>query len=259
MAAHFRLNGIVVLCVFCVFVGMAARATWATPTGNPLPGPSGLGIIPTTQTVAPGVLEGSLLYERVSIDQSAGGGKARLAPFGNLTYGLKRAEVGVAYAHERTESQGFAFSTDYFALHGKYRLLERRNASLAVGAHYYDFGKEAGFDLGSVSTLYATGTTTFKAQSPHPVRLHGGFLAQRFKGDGFRQSYGRPFAGLELAVTPEVSLAADYLSSDGDAARARTLSLRYQPQKDKVSAQIGVGKLRSDFKFFAGLSFKFGG
>ena len=259
MAAYFALNGLTVRCVCCVFVGISASAARATPTGNPLPGPSGLGIIPTTQTVAPGAFEGSLNYERVSIDEDAGGGSARLAPFGNLTYGLKRAEIGVAYAHERTESQGFGFGTDYFALHGKYRLFERGGAALAVGAHYYDFGKESGFDLGSTSTIYATGTYEFNRESLHPVRLHGGILGQRFKTDGFRQSYGRPFAGLELAVTPELSLAADYLSSDGDAARARTLSLRYQPEKDKLSAQIGVGKLRSDFKFFAGFTFRFGG
>lgn len=245
--------------VAALAVAGASPAAHALPTGNPFPGPTGLGAIPTTDTAAPGGLEASLNYEDVSIDDD--GGQARLFPLANLTYGIGRGEIGAVYARERTENLGGTFKTDYFALHGKYRLYEAGNTAVAFGAHYYDFGSDGGFDLGTTTSLYLTASQAFTRGDRTVARIHGGLLGQRISGGSGNDSLtiGRPFAGLEFYASPEVSLAFDYMDSRGDVARASTFSVRFQPKEQKFGAQIGVGQLRDDFKFFVGATYRFGG
>ena len=231
----------------------------ATPVGDPLPGPTGLGAIPTTDTVRPGAIEASLDYERINI--SGADGHVNTLPFANLTYGFGRGEVGASYLRQKTSVEGFGSTTNYYALHGKYRVYASPDgkAAVAVGAHYYDFGSESGFDLGNVASLYATGSYQFRSKTDRPIaRLNAGILAQRADAGGDTTTYARPFVGIEGFISPEVSLGADYLAKHGDIARATTLSLRYQSQQSPLSAQIGIGKLRSDTKFFVGVTYAFG-
>lgn len=231
----------------------------ATPVGDPLPGPTGLGVIPTTNTTTPGAFEASLGYERVNI--SGADGHANILPFANLTYGFAKGEVGASYLRQKTSIEGFDSKTNYYTLHGKTRVYQSPDGkgAVAVGAHYYDFGSDQGFDLGNVFSLYATGSYQFRGKNDRAIaRLDGGLLGQRASVAGDSMTYGRPFVGIEGFVSPEISVAADYLAKHGDVAKATTLSLRYQSAKTPLSAQIGFGKLRSDTKFFLGVTYAFG-
>ena len=260
-----------------VLIGLCLPAL-ATPTTNPLPGPTGLGVIPTTQTVAPGGVEATIAYEHASI---SGGGHAQFEPFLNATYGFGRGEVGVSYAHEKTDFNdttvattdllshasaatiaGSSFSTNYFIVHGKYRVYENRGFAVAIGAHYYNFGKISGQSLGSTSSLYAAGSYDLRSGTQTRAQLHLGLLGQRTSGGGVSaQNAVRPFAGVEVfARDPHLSVAADYLSSNKDAVRAYSLALRYQPlQGGHVGGELGIGRQDSDTKFFASLTYRFGG
>ena len=118
---------------------------------------------------------------------------------------------------------------------------------------------KAGFDLGNVASLYATGSYQFRSKTDRPIaRLNAGLLAQRADSGSDTTTYARPFVGIEGFISPEVSVGADYLAKHGDIARAATISLRYQSAKTPLSAQIGIGKLRSDTKFFVGVTYAFG-
>lgn len=107
--------------VAVVFGLLPTPAAFATPVGAPLPGPSGLGVIPTTQTVVGGQIAASLGYEYVNI--SGADGHASLLPSANLSYSFNKGEVGVAYLRQKTAIEGFSSSNSYFALHGKYRFM----------------------------------------------------------------------------------------------------------------------------------------
>lgn len=230
----------------------------ATPTGNPLPGPTGLASIPTTETVAPGALEATLLYERVNFGESDG--NAQLLPLVNATYGLGRGEIGAAYIRERTDIEGAKFNTDYFALHGKARLYEHNFMRVAAGAHYYDFGSSQGEDLGSVASVYAVASTGFGRAlgDAKAGRVHGGVLLQRVSGGGGESDTGiRPFVGVEYAVASLLSLNADYLAKDGAFARAYSVALNYQDKITPLSGRIGFGRFNSDDRFFASLTYRF--
>ena len=226
--------------------------------GDPLPGPSGLGVVPTTQTVAPGRVEASLDFENVDI--SGASGHAHLEPFANLSLGFQNGEVGASYLRQKTDVAGFSSSSSYFTLHGKYRLYNSPDgrAALAVGAHLYDFGSDAGTDLGNVLSLYATGSYEVRSKDRPVARLHLGVLGQRSHVLGDRTSFARPFVGVEALVSPDVSVGADFLAKHGDVAQGYTLSARYQPANKSLAAQIGIGKLRNDTKFFVGISYAFG-
>ena len=234
-------------------------AAHATPVGDPLPGPTGLGAIPTTETVAAQSFETSLDYERINI--SGANGHADTIPLANVTYGFGRSEVGASYLHQKTSIEGFDASANYFALHGKTRVYQSPDGkvAVAVGAHYYDFGSSDGFDLGNVLSLYAGASYEFRGNADRPIaRVNGGLLGQRADAGGDSTTYVRPFFGLEGLVSPEVSVAADYLAKHGEVGKATTLSLRYQSAKTPLSAQIGIGKTRSDTKFFVGVTYAFG-
>lgn len=232
----------------------------ALPVGDPLPGPSGLGAIPTTETVAPGSFAASLNYEHVNLSDSPG--RARFLPMANLSYGFQRGEIGAAYAHQDTDIAGFSTNTDYFTLHGKYRLYSSPNGlgAIAVGGHYYDFGSDSGIDLGNVMSLYATGSYDLvDRDNILQARVHAGVLGQRSRYPGDSTTFARPFVGGEMYLKPDLILAADFLAKHGDqVAHAYTASLRYEPKNKSLAAQIGVGKLRDDSKFFVGLTYSFG-
>lgn len=247
---------------------LAPRAQ-ALPTANPLPGATGLGVVPTTDSVPSGVPEVSLSYERIKLDN--GGGDVDLLPVAGVIYGLGRGEVGATYVRERSDLGGSLggslgganFRQSYYALQGKLRVYERNNTALAVGAHYYDFGNTSGVDLGNVLSGYVTASYALRqgggAGARGGARLHGGLLVQRVRGEGESDTLLRPFVGAEYALSGDVSLAADYLASDKDAARAFTVGLRYTPQSSPLSAQIGVGQLRGDTRYLVGVSYRFGG
>ena len=231
----------------------------ATPVGDPLPGPTGLGAIPTTDTVAPGAFEASLDYERINI--SGADGHANTLPFANVTYGFGKGEIGASYLRQKTSIEGFDSTENYYTLHGKYRVYATPNGqgAVAVGAHYYDFSSESGFDLGNIISLYATGSYEFRGKTDRPIaRVDAGLLGQRADSGDDTTTYARPFVGIEGFISPEVSVGADYLTKHGDIAKATTISLRYQSAKTPLSAQIGIGKLRSDTKFFVGVTYAFG-
>lgn len=236
-----------------------SRPAHATPVGDPLPGPSGLGVIPTTQTVAPGRVEASLDFEDVNI--SGASGHARMEPFANLSYGFGNGEVGASYLRQKTDIAGFSSSNSYFTLHGKYRVYSTPDGkgAIAVGTHYYDFGSDAGTSLGNVLSLYATGSYELQGKANRPVaRLHLGVLGQRSHVPGDTTNFARPFVGVEALVSPDISIGADFLAKHGQVAQGYTLSARFQPVDKPFSAQIGIGKLRSDTKFFVGVSYAFG-
>ncbi len=241
-------------------VGALGSGAHATPAGDPLPGPTGLGVIPTTQTVASGAIEASLGYEYVSL--ANGGGHADLQPFANLSYGFQGGEIGASYLRQKTATQGFSATDNYYTLHGKYRVYTTPDGlgSVAVGAHLYDFGSNGGSSLGNVLSLYATGSYDLRnGEERTCARLHAGILGQRSHVPGKNTTYARPFVGAEAIVSPDVSIGADFLARNGDVAKAYTLSARYAPQGKPLSAQIGIGKLRNDTKYFVGISYAFGG
>lgn len=241
------------------FLLAMAPATYALPTTNPLPGISGLGIIPTTDTVPAGVPEIALGYERVDLDEVDG--EVDLLPLASVIYGFEKGEVGATYVRESSDIEGFSLRNSYYAVQGKFHVFARQNAKISLGAHYFDFGKEGGADLGTVLSGYATASVDLRGRSGNAgrgARAHGGLLVQRARRGGSGDTLFRPFAGLEYGFTPDVWLAADYLTSDEDAPRAYTLSVRYLPPQSPFSAQIGAGKLRRDTKFFVGASYRFG-
>ena len=256
MSRHFLTRCLPCSALAVIAFPLTARAT---PVGDPLPGPSGLGAIPTTQTVAPHQYELSLDYENFDLADSDG--HARTLPLVNLAAGFKNGEVGASYLRQKTSTDVFSSTDSYFTLHGKYRVFKSSDGrtAIALGAHYYDFGSDTGFDLGNVLSVYATGSYEFRGKAERPIaRLDGGILGQRARNAGDSKTYARPFVGVEAMVSPSVSIAADYLAKHGDVARATTLSLRYQKPNAPLSAQIGVGKLRSDTKFFVGVTYAFG-
>jgi len=301
-ASRFALCGASALLGFCL-------PSMATPTTNPLPGPTGLGVIPTTQTVVPGGIEATIAYERASI---LGGGNGQFEPFINATFGFKQGEVGVSYAYERTNfgnldgggvipvgsggGQNFAlkhrsslgrtsaaaeapapvslpvlglagtattFSSNYFVVHAKYRVYEQNDFAVAVGAHYYNFGRSQGASLGNTGSLYATGSYNLLDGDELRAQLHAGLLGQRTSGGGVRsQTVVRPFVGAEVfAPNSQLSLAADYLAKNKDAASAYTLALRFQPlddESERVGGEVGVGRQDGGTKYFASLTYRFG-
>ena len=245
-------------CTFLLSAPLLTSSARALPTTNPLPGITGLGVIPTTDTITPGNVETSLGYERVKLRDNDG--DVDFLPLASVNYGVKRGEVGATYLREDSDIQGFSERNSYYALQGKIRVYERRNLGVALGAHYLDFGNQGGADLGNLLSGYATGSVVFpdpKTGEPR-VRAHGGMLLQRVRGGGSSDTTVRPFAGAEYLFSPNLSLAADYLFEDDPTVRALSLSLRFTPQNSPFGAQIGVGKLSRDSNIFLGLSYVFG-
>jgi hypothetical protein len=237
-------------------VGAVTTTTaWAFPTSVPLVGPTGLGVMPTSDTVPTRQVEAGLFYERAKPDD----GWVSFFPDVSATYGFRRGEVGAAYLRENNKQSGFDDTFNYFTLHGKYRFYDnaQTGASVAVGAHYLDFGSDGGFDLGSVISLYVTGAYPLTRRADgRNLRGHLGLIGQRVD-DGIDTSTRlRPMFGLEYGVNERVSVATDYLSHSGRIEKTATLMARYQSGTFGVEA--GVGKLGSDTKYFAGVTYRFG-
>ncbi len=246
--------------VFLLGAPLMSLTAHALPTTSPLPGISGLNEIPTAETVPPATAEASLGYENIALDETSD--YVDLLPVAGVIVGFRKAEIGAVYVREDSDIQGFSVRSNYYALQGKIRVYERENFGVAVGAHYYDFGSEDGFDLGSVLSGYATASYELardgEVGSAPRARFHGGFLLQKVRGGGQSDTLLRPFVGAEAFVSQSVALGASYLVKDKSAPRAATLSLRFTPQKSALSAQIGASKLRRDTRYFVGVSYRFG-
>ena len=188
-----RLGGALLGTGLCV----AANVAGAYPATAPLWGPSGLGIIPTTETVEEGIIEAGLGYETVN----PAGAKVRFLPVISGTYGFERGEVGAGYLRERVSGGGVALNSDYFIVHGKYRLLEQPDgAQIVAGAHYLKFDSNVG---GGVTSVYLSGSYPFLQQK---LRGHAGLMYQRTSSGGFANSEVRPMIGAEWRATEKCAL-----------------------------------------------------
>ena len=239
--------------LLCWFVGLLSHcvtSAYATPTTAPLWGPSGLGIIPTTDTIAARQFELGLGYERVKPDD----GRVRFFPVLSATIGGERGEVGAVWIRERDNLGGFFDSLRNYTFHAKYRLAQnpRTGSALAVGGHYLKP------EDGHVTSFYLVGSHPL-SRSPDgkaTVRGHLGILHHRSRfGDSTSET--RPMAGVEFLPSQGLTLAADYAPQRGDAARLWSVVARYQsPQA--WGGQIGVGKIGDDTKFFVSVTYLFG-
>ncbi|MBV9470179.1 MAG: hypothetical protein JO316_02885 [Abitibacteriaceae bacterium] len=228
----------------------------AFPTSVPILGPTGLGFIPTTDTVPAQQGEVSASYEKVNPNV----GKVTFAPVLTANYGLRRAELGVAYLHERTEVPGFTIGNHYTTLHAKYLLLEsaKSGAALAVGVHHLDFGGLPG----KVNSLYLVGSYPVwrREDRNESVRAHLGVIHHRISGGGAITNATRPMGGIDWAVNQEVTLAADYTPRRGAAVPLWSIVARYQKASTPSwGVELGYGRQNgSDDKFFAGVNYRFG-
>jgi len=251
---------------FVIFAGtLSPTLAHAFPTSAPLEGPTGLGIVPTTDTVGARQFQLGLGYERINTN----GGSVRFAPVVTGTAGFRRGEFGLGLHHERASFGAFNQSSRFLAAHAKYRVIDntRSGAALAVGGHYLDF--RGG---GHVSTLYAVGSYPILAARKNAngadsgaqtgeiniarLRGHLGLMRQMVGLPGARD-LTRPFAGLDFTPARGVTLAADYLLRDGTAPRQASLVARYETAS-RIGGQIGLARLGSDSKVFAGLVYGFG-
>lgn len=233
-----------------VAVGSVTNPAHAYPTQAPFWGPSGLGSMPTTDTVPLDQVEFGVNYESVN----PAVGKTRFAPVVTATYGAERGELGVAYARERDTAPGVSFHSDYFALHGKLRLLGSENkAQLAVGAHYLNFGSAPG----SLTSYYlAASAPLLKHNNQARLRGHLGVIHHRVKSFA-PNNETRPMFGLEWRQSSRLTVAADYLPKKGNSASISSIIARYQ-WPCGLSAQVGVGQFRGDDnRLFAGVSYLF--
>lgn len=222
----------------------------AYPTQSPFWGPTGLGSIPTTDTVPANEFEAGLSYEKISPT----GADVRQFPTATATYGLKNGEIGVAYDRERTEFPGLTFKNDYRAAHAKWRLLGKPGgAQAAVGVHYLDFGDVPGH----VTTYYATGSLPLLKGKRGPRFIgHLGVMHNRITG-GAPANETRPMAGLEWRAGHNCVIAGDYIWKKGQASSISSLIARYQ-WPCGLTAQVGVGQFRGDDnRFLAGVSYRF--
>ncbi len=238
-------------CWLLSLLSVCGTAVYAAPATAPLWGPSGLGIIPTTDTVPARQFEFGLGYERVKPDD----GRVRFFPVLSATYGSDRAEMGAAWVRERDDLSGFSDSLRNYTLHAKYRLVQntRTGGALAVGAHYLKP------EDGRVTSFYLVGSQplTRSTCGKETVRGHLGILHHRSHFDT-SESETRPMAGVEFFASPSVTLAADYAPRRGDAARLWSVVARYQ-SPHAWGGQIGVGKIGDDTKVFVSVTYLIGG
>lgn len=219
----------------------------AHPIQAPFWGPSGLGSLPTTETVPLDEVEIGLGYEHVDPT----GGSVNYLPVVSATYGLKRSELGLAFARERTTGGGVTFRNNYVSAHGKYRLLGREGgAQAAVGVHYLDFGNVPGH----LTSFYLTGNVPIlKKQN---VLLHAGVMHNRIHS-GASANETRLMGGLEWRATDKLTFAGDYIAKNGQATSVSSLIARYQ-WSNNLSAQIGTGQFRNnDTRFFISAAYRF--
>ncbi len=227
---------------------VAISGAGAYPATAPLWGPSGLGIIPTSETVDEGTIEAGLGYESVN----PAGGDVRFLPVVSGTYGFDRGEIGAGYLRERVTGGGVTLNSDYFIVHGKYRLLNQPGgAQIAAGAHYLKFDSNTG---GGVTSVYLVGSYPFLQQK---LFGHAGLLYQRTSSGGFSSNEVRPMVGAEWRANDKVRVVADWLPKKGVSVSAASLAARYEHPKG-WGAQIGVGQFRGDdTKIFVSGTYRF--
>ncbi len=243
----------------------------AYPTSAPLWGPSGLGHIPTTDTVPARSGEVGLGYERIKPDF---GGRVHFFPVASGTLGFKRGEVGIGYLRERLSAPGFSTSTNFWNVHAKYRAWEhpRSGGAVAVGLHHIDLGKAGGhvdniYITGSVpvvrgkgNSISSIGTSGRDGESIIPgtgqVRIHLGLLHQRVSNGG-NNNETRPMLGLAGRATPEVTVAADFVPKKDNLQRLISAVARYEAPRG-WGAQVGIARLQDDNKIFASVVYRFG-
>ena len=227
----------------------------AYPTTAPFWGPSGLGVIPTTDTVAATHVQVGLGYEHVNPKP---GGTVNFFPVASATYGFGRGEVGAGYLQEKVHEGAFSLTDNNYSLHAKYRVLDdaRSGAAVAVGAHYFKPG-ESGHTL----ALYLTGSVPLarRADRSPIVRGHLGLLVQDVHlADTGSFQQARPTAGLEIFAAPGLTLAGDYVPVMGREPRLWSVLARYQSVSG-VGGQIGYGQQQDqDKKVFVSLAYTFG-
>ena len=239
-----------VLCliVSLVFVG-SNQPVGAHPVSSPFWGPSGLGSMPTTDTVAAEHLELGLNYEQV--DPTAA--DVRFFPVATANYGFSRGELGVAYARERTTAPGITLKSSYSTVHGKWRFLgDDKGAQAAIGAHYLNFHSAPG----SLTSLYLTGSLPLIRRAERPVlRGHLGIIHHRIRSFA-PDKETRPMIGLEWRPGANFVIAGDYIPKKGQTASIASLIARYE--RGAWSAQIGAGQFRgNDNRLFIGVSYRF--
>ncbi|MDQ3814372.1 MAG: hypothetical protein M3347_10525 [Armatimonadota bacterium] len=243
----------------------------AYPTSAPLWGPSGLGHIPTTDTVPARSGEVGLGYERIKPDF---GGRVHFFPVASGTLGFKRGEVGIGYLRERLSAPGFSASSNFWNVHAKYRAWEhpRSGGAVAVGLHHIDLGKAGGhvdniYITGSVpvvrgkgNSISSIGTNGTQGESIIPgtgqVRIHLGLLHQRVSNGG-NNNETRPMLGLAWRATPEVTVAADFVPKKDNLQRLISAVARYEAPRG-WGAQVGIARLQDDNKIFASVVYRFG-
>jgi hypothetical protein len=243
----------------------------AHPTSTPLWGPTGLGAIPTTDTVPRRHIEAGLGYENVEPNYGPGvDASVRFFPALSGTVGLNRAEVGAGYLREKLRVEDAFFgvfeqTSDAWNVHGKYRLWQSRreysgvpDAALAAGFHYIDFDADAGH----LTTLYLAGSKVLwhSRADEHLLRGHAGVLHQRTSA--IDENLTRPFAGVEYRYRNRLVLAADTIPDEKSATRVWSVIARYESPKN-WSAQIGYGEFGSvfrddDHRWFASVAYRFG-
>jgi hypothetical protein len=237
------------LCALLSLLSISRTAVYAAPATAPLWGPSGLGIIPTTDTVPARQFEFGLGYERVKPDD----GRVRFFPVLSATYGSDRAEVGAAWVRERDDLSGFSDALRNYTLHAKYRLAQnaRTGGALAAGGHYLKS------DDGRVTSFYLVGSQPLsRSAGKEKVRGHLGILHHRSRFDT-AENETRPMAGVEFLASQGVTLAADYAPRRGDAAHLWSVVGRYQSPQG-WGGQIGVGKIGDDTKVFVSVTYLLG-
>lgn len=233
----------------------AQAAPAAYPTTAPFWGPSGLGVIPTTDTVAATHVQVGLGYEHVNPES---GGTVNFFPVASATYGFRRGEVGAGYLQEKVHEGDFSLTDNNYALYAKYRAFEdaRSGAALAVGVHYFRPGGS-----GHTLALYLTGSVPLarRADGSSLARGHLGLLVQDVHlADTGSFQQARPMAGLEFFPARGVTLAGDYVPVIGNEPRLWSLVARYQSVTG-VGCQIGYGQQQDqDKKVFASLAYTFG-
>lgn len=247
---------------------LSAFPARATPTTAPLFGPTGLGTVPTTQTVPAGSLEIGGAFESVDPDV----GRVRFFPELTATYGFNRGEIGVGTLREEFEASGFESDRRYLSIHAKYRFFEsdRSRAALSLGAQHLGFSRG-----GDVNTLSLAASLPVRAAPqrldgsdavPTPdglqtARLHLGLFHHRVQGSG---NETRPFVGFEAPLSlgrasrnSNFLLVADYAPRAGSIDSLASLALRFH-SPGGLGAQIGLGAIGGDRKLFTGLTYRFG-
>jgi hypothetical protein len=221
----------------------------ASPTSAPFWGPSGLGILPTTDTVAARHFEFGLGYERVKPDD----GRVRFFPVFSATVGGERGEIGAAWVRERDSLSGFSDSLRNYTFHAKYRFAQnsRTGGAIAAGVHYLKP------DDGHVTSFYLVGSQPLSRSTcgKETVRGHLGIIHHRSRFDT-SENETRPMAGVDFILSKGVTLATDYAPRRGDASRLWSVMARYQAPTG-WGGQIGVGKIEDDTKVFVSVTYLF--